>query len=51
MVLVLGDPCAYLTNFGELKLDGVRGGRKIQGVPDDVVFVGVSGWADDLALP
>ena len=50
MVLVLGDPCAYLTDFGELKIDGVRCGREFQGVPYDVFFVGVGRWADDFAL-
>ena len=50
MVLVLGNPCAYFADFGESKVDGVHGGRKFQGVPDDVVFVGVGGWADDFAF-
>jgi hypothetical protein len=41
MVVVLGDPCSHLTDFGELKVDGIRGRREFQSVPDDVIFVGV----------
>ncbi len=50
MVLVLGDPCAYLSDFGELEIGGLRYRRKFQGVPYDVVLVGVGRWADDFAL-
>ena len=50
MVLVLSDPCPHLTDFGELKVGGIRSRRELQGVPGDVVFVGVCGWADDFAL-
>jgi hypothetical protein len=50
MVLVLGYPCPHLTYFGKLKVDGIRSRRELQGVPGDVVFVGVCRWADDFAL-
>ena len=50
MVLVLGDPCSHLTDLGELKVGVIRSLRELQGVPCDVVFVGVGRWADYFAL-